>query len=145
MAKKDLEDDYVPAYANSENPTPSHEEWIHKACEDMARTDFSVDRIVFPGFYRVLEGEHKDRIIIYSIVNNKIDGKKFVLFANNMAWIYVEKLAGIKCEGVTPDFNGPKKPVNLPRWDSLEETIKRLEAMRRDEGETTTFMEFDIE
>jgi hypothetical protein len=75
---------------------------------------FTIGDIFHPGFYRILEGEHANKIVIYSLVS-KIDDKNILIFANSMTWIYKEKLDSVRCERAHPTFNSPKNKVDFSK------------------------------
>jgi len=56
------------------------------------------------GFYRLLEGEHKGRIIIKTLTS-KIDGERVVYFVNGLTWQFLDRIKDVRCEIVRPTFN----------------------------------------
>lgn len=95
-------------------------DWQDKVDHVAKLTDegnLTVGDLLMPGFYRLREGEHGNRVIIYSI-SFKVDNKPALLFAKSMSWIWKSKLDHIKCEPVTPKFNEAIHPVEKLHWYS---------------------------
>jgi hypothetical protein len=80
-----------------------------------AKGELTVDKILTPGFYRILDGAHANRVIMYSITG-KVDNKLIITFVNNMSWAFKDSLTGVRCERTVPSFRPPVNEVKKVEW-----------------------------
>jgi len=85
-----------------------------KIFEEAARKDadgtLTVGETVMFSYYRLLDGEHAGRVIIKT--SGTIDGKNIYYFANELTWIYADKLKDVRCERASPQFNSPRHEID---------------------------------
>lgn len=56
------------------------------------------------GFYKLLDGEHINRVVIKS--SARVDGKPIIFFVDKMTWTYESNISNIRCKMVSPKFDG---------------------------------------
>lgn len=88
------------------------DDFFRNISEKDANGTLTVGEAIF-GYWRLLEGEHANRVIILS--NAKIDGKPVAFFANGLTWTFRDKIANIRCESTRPTFTVANKPVDYSK------------------------------
>jgi hypothetical protein len=74
----------------------------------------TIGDIFHPGFYRLLEGEYANKVVIYTGFS-RVDGEPILIFANGISWIWKDNLKGVRCERTKPTFPAAQNPLDLSK------------------------------
>lgn len=97
-------------------------EVMQKLQSDLAQEDklnqegkLTVGQTTRYGFYRLLNGDHANKVIWYSGLG-QIDSQEIIHFINSKTWAFKHQLAQIRCEATTPTFRPAIHPVEPITW-----------------------------
>ena len=87
------------------------QEFFQNQSDMNASGTLTLGKAMIGRFYRILEGEHANRVVIKA--GDNIGGQEIVRFANGFTWTFVHKLKDVRCEAVFPIFTEATHQVDF--------------------------------